>query len=91
MTKQCGKCFKIKPLSEFHLRTRSPDGLALMCKPCKVDYAKSLRGGKKLGTGVSRKKTNPLGSTVAHVRRGLASYRVYDPKTGAFHNPVDYL
>ena len=91
MTKQCGMCFKIKPLSEFHRRTKSPDGLALMCKPCKADYAKRLRGDKKLGTGVSSTKSNPLGSTEMHVRRGLASYWVYDPKTGAFHNPVDYL
>ena len=91
MTKQCGMCFKIKPLSEFYWRTASLDGRDYKCKTCRADYAKRSRRGKKLGTGVSSTKGNPLGSTVAHVRRGFASYRVYDPKTGAFHNPVDYL
>ncbi len=89
--KQCVACFELKPLTEFYWRTASPDGRDNKCKVCRADYVKRSRHVKKLGTGVSSTKRNPLGSTVAHVQKGLASYRVYDPKTGAFHNPVDYL
>lgn len=32
--KTCTTCKKSRSLSEFHVRRASPDGLALLCKPC---------------------------------------------------------
>ena len=34
MSKNCNKCLKTLPLSEFHNRTRSKDGKAHRCKKC---------------------------------------------------------
>lgn len=33
--KRCTCCKQSKPLSEFHKRTLSRDGLAARCKPCR--------------------------------------------------------
>ena len=42
ITKTCWKCGKDKPatLEYFHKRSISPDGLQLMCKPCRLDNNK---------------------------------------------------
>lgn len=34
-TKACTKCRQNLPLSEYHVRRASPDGLSYVCKPCK--------------------------------------------------------
>ncbi len=34
VTKRCSKCGETKPLDEFHVRTRSYDGVQAFCKPC---------------------------------------------------------
>lgn len=36
--KLCGVCGQLRPLSEFHKRTTSPDGRAPWCKACVADY-----------------------------------------------------
>lgn len=36
MSKVCAKCGEEKPLSEFHKRQASPDGLRSRCKPCHI-------------------------------------------------------
>lgn len=35
-TKNCSKCGENKPLSEFHVRRASKDGLTPLCKPCNI-------------------------------------------------------
>lgn len=40
-TKQCTKCGRILPISEFQLNNKTPDGLTHICKNC------SQRGKKK--------------------------------------------
>lgn len=37
-TKQCTKCKKIKPLSEFHRNIESKDGFVSQCKDCISEY-----------------------------------------------------
>ena len=32
--KECSKCWKVKPLSEFYKNKRNPDGLQPTCKKC---------------------------------------------------------
>lgn len=44
LTKKCTKCLKIKPLQDFHKRTKSPDGHATKCKECVSIYYKALQG-----------------------------------------------
>jgi len=41
--KQCRKCKKNKPLTEFHKNASSSDGLARWCKSCKTKAAKESR------------------------------------------------
>ena len=41
--KQCRKCKKRKPLTEFHRNASSHDGLARWCKACKTKAAKESR------------------------------------------------
>ncbi len=41
--KQCRKCRKHKPLTEFHKNASSHDGLARWCKKCKTKAAKEAR------------------------------------------------
>lgn len=36
--KYCGKCRLVKPTTEYHKRTASPDGLSGVCKPCAKKY-----------------------------------------------------
>jgi len=38
--KTCSRCQSAKPLSDFHLNKRSPDGHFTICKQCKVAEAK---------------------------------------------------
>lgn len=33
-TKQCTKCGRILPISEFQLNNKTPDGLTHICKNC---------------------------------------------------------
>ena len=37
--KTCNKCCKAKPLAEFHIKRKHPDGLAYICKDCSRLYA----------------------------------------------------
>ena len=37
-SKLCGKCKTAKPITDFHKRTYSNDGLAHYCKECKKVY-----------------------------------------------------
>ncbi len=47
--KQCRKCKKHKPITEFHKNASSHDGLARWCKACKTKAAKESR--KKRASG----------------------------------------
>lgn len=38
----CSKCLIEKPLSEYHKKTASPDGLKKQCKNCCSDYHKKM-------------------------------------------------
>ena len=37
-TKECSKCGEEKPVSDFHRKSSSPDGLVGQCKPCRKSY-----------------------------------------------------
>lgn len=39
--KKCFTCKKVKPVSEFGLDRKRPDGLNTYCKPCLVEYRRS--------------------------------------------------
>jgi hypothetical protein len=43
LTKQCNQCGKNKPLTEFHKRAASPDGLQFKCKHCVKENNKNFR------------------------------------------------
>jgi hypothetical protein len=45
--KQCSKCKKLKPFSEFYKNKSTNDGLARWCKECKSEYRKTHKAGKK--------------------------------------------
>jgi hypothetical protein len=45
--KQCSKCKKLKPLSEFYKNKSTNDGLARWCKECKSEYRKNQTVVKK--------------------------------------------
>jgi hypothetical protein len=38
--KRCTKCGEYKPLSDFHVRRKSADGLNLKCKQCVMQYVR---------------------------------------------------
>lgn len=38
--KTCKKCQELKPLTEFHKKTKAKDGLNVNCKPCAIELAK---------------------------------------------------
>ena len=42
-TKNCPKCKRIKPLSEFHKSRATKDGLQNYCRQCKWQYSKQYR------------------------------------------------
>lgn len=42
-TKKCSMCGKVKPLSEFHARTGSPDGHRGYCKECAAKAERARR------------------------------------------------
>lgn len=39
-SKQCGRCYAVKPISQFSLNCRSLDGREWICLPCKREYRK---------------------------------------------------
>lgn len=41
-TKRCGRCQLVKPVSEFHRRARSRDGLQGRCRSCNTEVAKQF-------------------------------------------------
>lgn len=45
MSKRCCSCHKVKSLSEFHKNRSRSDGVANICKPCKLAYDKLYRAG----------------------------------------------
>jgi hypothetical protein len=45
--KQCSKCKKLKPFSEFYKNKSTNDGLARWCKECKSEYRKNHKAAKK--------------------------------------------
>jgi hypothetical protein len=45
--KQCSKCKKLKPFSEFYKNKSTSDGLARWCKECKSEYRKNHKAVKK--------------------------------------------
>jgi hypothetical protein len=56
-TKQCTKCGRILPISEFQLNNKTPDGLTHICKNC------SQKGKKKKNFQLYEKgneNSNPL-------------------------------
>ena len=45
--KECNKCLTIKPLDEYHIKSKSKDGLAATCKVCKSKLDKEYREANK--------------------------------------------
>jgi hypothetical protein len=45
--KECRRCFKMKPRSEFHKSSRCEDGLQTWCKQCISEYKVWWRDGKR--------------------------------------------
>lgn len=50
-TKNCSRCGKTKPLTEFHKRKASKDGLCPICKPCAI-----VKSQKWYSENIERKK-----------------------------------
>jgi len=46
ITKNCSNCNKSKPISEFHKRSASKDGLQTQCKSCYKEINKNFREAK---------------------------------------------
>lgn len=56
--KECTKCHRTLPESDFYKKSGSPDGLQYVCKECQSDYFKE-RTKKKQGGGANRVFSNP--------------------------------
>lgn len=54
-TKRCAECGEIKPLSEFHRRSKSPDGRAYKCKQCAISCERR-RTGENRGVILARRR-----------------------------------
>lgn len=70
--KQCAKCGKVKPISEFYRRTASKDGYQPYCKTCLAENRR-----KNIGNVRERERRNR-----AAERRELAWYREHYPQEG---------
>ena len=42
-SKQCTKCYMVKPLSSYHLHHTSKDGYSTICKACKSKQDKERK------------------------------------------------
>lgn len=56
--KQCRKCKKQKPFTEFHKNASSHDGLARWCKSCKTKAAKESRQKRAAARRTAEQKTD---------------------------------
>lgn len=59
-TKACTKCLNEKPLSEFHRKCGSRDGLHSWCRPCYAAYKKGYRStpaGREASRRADRKRS----------------------------------
>ena len=47
IVKKCSKCYKIKPINEFHGAISNRDGISHFCKECKNIMSKNYRTKRK--------------------------------------------
>jgi len=73
-TKQCSKCQEVKPLSEFHKRSKSKDGRQTYCLECQNRYYRKYR---KDGRDVT-----PVGRAKKTLRKARYSRRQAEVKLG---------
>lgn len=55
--KQCTKCLNTKPLTEFHKKSRTKDGLDYYCKVCSNEILRKRRVDNKNSTTIKYEKT----------------------------------
>ena len=82
MAKQCSKCGKKKPLSEFHKNISAPDGLRLYCKDCASIYAKNYRQINRTKVNKQKKEYRQIHKTELVER----DKEYYQTKKGKFNN-----
>jgi len=86
MTKACTKCGETKPLTEFHIRRKSADGLGFTCKDCvrvrSRDWAEANRERKRTRDRAYREaNAERIAARQAEYREAAkAARRVNDPR-----------
>ena len=86
LLKKCGKCKKIKPLTEFHKNAKSKDGRHGDCKECRATYWKRIYIPKPRGVS-KREHEKHCRSLVPYDKEELLSrpiehvLEVFDSKT----------
>lgn len=64
--KKCTKCGEIKPLSEFHKRKASKDGLRYACKPCTIANTTGYKKANRDRVNESRRDWHSRNKDVAN-------------------------
>lgn len=54
-TKKCTSCKQVRPISEFHNKASTSDGLDYSCKKCKCNYMKNYKKKKNVSKKISKK------------------------------------
>ncbi len=67
-TKTCKRCGATKPLTEFHIRRASKDGLAFKCKPCANSLA-NISKAKNRAHYNEQERQRRLRNPIEHKRR----------------------
>ena len=64
----CSRCGKIKPLDEFHLAKKSPDGHHWWCKECVSEYGKNRERNKSSNTKKEEVPSTPSANAVPSIK-----------------------
>jgi hypothetical protein len=83
--KQCHKCKKYKPLTEFHKNASSHDGLARWCKSCKTKAAKESRRKRAAARRASEQKADMCADAPLCVLHHRQTDRIKNARRRAGH------
>lgn len=85
--KECRKCKKKKPLTEFHKNASSHDGLARWCKACKTKSAKESRRRRAVARNASEQQAEVCADAPLCVLHHRQTDRLKTARRRAGHSP----
>lgn len=70
--KKCSQCFQEKPVTEFHISSKSKDGRQVKCKPCMAQYYADWRSHRKQAPAIEQPQSKTC--LQCHVEKPISQF-----------------